>query len=84
MLTVVLAAGIRKAGHTIRHERFFDTIKIGPSCGSSEIRKRAEKLLINLRYFDDGDVGISIDETTKTNDIQDLLDIFTCSTTVVS
>lgn len=82
LLTVVLAAGIRKAGHTIRHERFFDTIKIGPSCESSEIRKRAEKLLINLRYFDDGDVGISIDETTKTNDIQDLLDIFTCSTTV--
>ena len=31
---------------------------------------------INLRYDNNGDIGISIDETTTENDIQDLIAVF--------
>ncbi|OQR78771.1 glycine dehydrogenase-like [Tropilaelaps mercedesae] len=80
--TAILAAGIVKAGHSLRYDHFFDTIKVRPNCDLGSIRKRAKERMINLRYFDDGDIGISLDEATRPNDIQDLLDVFSCSMNV--
>ncbi len=72
--TKVLAEGISKFGHNILTKTYFDTLKISLSGKSAdEVRKSAETAQINFRYFDNGDIGISIDELTTDNDIDDIL-----------
>ena len=75
--TLVLAEGLKKSGCTVLTESFFDTIKVKPKQSLNEIKQRAESNCINLRYYDDGEhVGISLDETVTSRDINDLLNIF--------
>ncbi len=72
-----LAAGIRKLGMTVREDVFFDTLRITPTGKTSgAIRAAAEKKRINLRYFEGGDVGVSLDETATVADVNDLLAVF--------
>lgn len=76
-LTATLAHGLRELGHTLVHDRFFDTIQVVPSEMSGEdILRRALDVEINLRDFGDGTVGIALDETTRPEDIDDLFDVF--------
>ena len=75
--TETLAAGIRKLGHTVREDVFFDTLHVGLAGKTAgAIRSAAEAKRINLRYFEGGDVGISLDETTTVADVNDLLAVF--------
>lgn len=76
--TLVLARGLVQDGHRIQHPYFFDTLKVSPNGSQEDVRKRAASKEINLRYFDDGSVGISLDETVKRKDLDDLLWIFDC------
>lgn len=48
--------GVKKAGHTLKTNMFFDTIKFTPRNGQNEIIHRANKHKINLRYYLDGSV----------------------------
>lgn len=48
--------GVKKAGHTLKTNMFFDTIKFTPRNGQNEIIHRANKHRINLRYYLDGSV----------------------------
>ncbi|XP_035211517.1 glycine dehydrogenase (decarboxylating), mitochondrial-like isoform X2 [Stegodyphus dumicola] len=80
--TLLLAEGIKAAGHKLEHIRFFDTIKVIPKSNVSNVKRRAEEKKINLRYFDDQSVGISLDETIEQRDLEDLLWIFECKQTV--
>ncbi|XP_055699251.1 glycine dehydrogenase (decarboxylating), mitochondrial [Phlebotomus papatasi] len=73
---ITLYEGILAAGHKITNSVFFDTLHVVPNFSADEIKSRAESKKINLRYFDDGSVGISVDETIKTEDLEDLLWIF--------
>ena len=73
-LTRVLARGLMHLGYTIRHDDFFDTLTI--TDGSDIIRPIAENHQVNLRYFDDGAVGISLDETASAADLDTLFTIF--------
>ncbi|MFT4567823.1 MAG: glycine dehydrogenase [Saprospiraceae bacterium] len=58
---------------------FFDTIKMKVG-NQKNIRKEAEKAEINFRYFEDGiHIGISIDETTTEQDIEDIINVFVTS-----
>ena len=76
-LTATLAHGLRELGHTIVHDRFFDTIQVVPSEMTGEdVLRRALQLEINLRDFGDGTVGIALDETTRPEDIDDLFAVF--------
>lgn len=72
-----LASAILHGGHTIIHDQFFDTIRVklyGISPG--ELKQNAEKHNLNFRYFDNGEVGISLDETVSTGDLVDILTVF--------
>ncbi|KAL4235543.1 hypothetical protein ACF0H5_003940 [Mactra antiquata] len=80
--TVMLAEGIKTAGHTVHTQTFFDTLKITPNIKQSEIQSKAEDKMINLRYYIDGDVGISLDETVERHDLKDLLEIFNSPVTM--
>ena len=77
--TETLAAGLRKLGYVIRDDVFFDTIRVGAGKSGKTpgaIRAAAEKMRINLRYFDGGDIGVSLDELATVADVNDLLAVF--------
>ena len=75
--TKILANSLKSSGYKIVYEQFFDTIRISLRNNSvNEIVKAAESNNLNFRYFDNGDVGISLDETTSQGDLNDILSIF--------
>ncbi|KAL0840342.1 hypothetical protein ABMA28_015604 [Loxostege sticticalis] len=78
--TLVLDHGIRQRGHKQSNDVYFDTLHVVPSNdhNASDIKARAQAKKINLRYFDDGAVGVALDETTTMQDVDDLLWIFDC------
>jgi glycine dehydrogenase len=77
--TAALAEGLRRIGHDVLHDAFFDTLRVRPadgfSAGDLAARARAE-FAINLRDFKDGTVGIALDETVGAEDVNDLLLVF--------
>ena len=75
--TKILANSLKSSGYKIVYEQFFDTIRISLRNNSvNKIVKAAESNNLNFRYFDNGDVGISLDETISQDDINDILSIF--------
>ncbi len=74
-LTQILALGLEQLGYSLGKESYFDTIRVEVT-GSGEILTRAEQRGINLRYLNDSAVGISLDETTREQDLLDLWQIF--------
>ena len=75
-LTQLLAAGLRKAGFTLLHENFFDTLSVKTTAGKAKgIEKRAAKRKINLRRVKTG-LGVTLDESTGITDVQDLIEVF--------
>jgi glycine dehydrogenase len=76
-MALLLAAGLRSAGYSIRHEAFFDTVCVdGLSASQIEaIRDRALEKQINLRFENDW-IGISLDEKKRLGDVNDLLALF--------
>jgi glycine dehydrogenase len=74
-LTRLLADGLTSLGFKQENEHYFDTLKV--TCDKvGEVKKAAEAGKINLRYFDDHTVGISLNETTSLNDVEELLGVF--------
>jgi len=74
-LTGQLADGLRALGCIIRHENFFDTVRV--EVESSYITlEHAAKAGCNLRALGLRAVGISFDETTTPRDIELLMAVF--------
>jgi len=72
-LTSVLANSLETSGYKIVHSKFFDTIKFKPKNNWEE---NSKNLKYNFRKYDNGDLGISIDETTTTLHIDKILSLF--------
>jgi glycine dehydrogenase len=74
-LTQKLANGLKQLGCKIDDDPFFDTLRVrgafGPVVNESALSKR-----INLRTFADDSVGISIDEATTDEEIEQILEAF--------
>jgi len=76
-LTKLLSHGLRRLGHEIVYEDFFDTVRIRPASGSVQtILAGAEALTMNIRQFEDGTLGISLDETSSAIEVEQLLQLF--------
>ncbi len=73
-----LAKQLSKLGYIQTNEVYFDTLRLQlPShVTAQEIRTIALSKEINLRYFENGEVGLSIDEATTTKDACRLLNVF--------
>jgi len=72
-----LATALSAGGYHIVHDQFFDTIRIGlNNILDDEIKNRAEFSNMNFRYYDNGDVGIALDETVSPGDLSDILTVF--------
>ncbi len=76
-MAVLLAEGLQRLGYAIASERFFDTLRVNcPADSLSKVKEAARFRQINLRFFDDNSVGISLDECTTTADLLNLWQIF--------
>jgi len=73
-----LAEELKKLGYEISIDNFFDTLKIILPEGVSKFEIETQTLAegINFRYISDNEIGISIDETTHIQNINDILNIF--------
>ena len=76
-LTKVLGAGLERLGYGLRSHAVFDTVTIdfADSQLVDAIREKAEAQRVNFRY-DQGVIGISLDETTTLEDVQKIWSIF--------
>ena len=75
-LTATLAAGLRKLDCEIRTSAFFDTIVVRTGESTQQMHEAARKQAINLRVVDANTVGISLDETTTSADVEALWTVF--------
>lgn len=76
-LTVTLAAGLKQLGYTLGAVAFFDTLTV--NLGTTALQQILDAAIakrINLRVINSQAVGISLDETTTLEDLQDLWEIF--------
>jgi glycine dehydrogenase len=74
-LAVLTAAGLQKLGCTIAAGAYFDTLKV-TTPKASEVVKAAEALKMNFRIYQDGALGISLDETCNAQTAQDIFKAF--------
>jgi glycine dehydrogenase len=73
----VLAEGLKRLGHGITHEDYFDTIRVELQDGrAAAARDRAAARGINLRYMDESSLCIALDETVREEDLQALFEVF--------
>lgn len=66
--------GLEELGLKVQNQTFFDTITV--EVKASNLKAVAEKNEANFRYFQDGRVGISFDETKELKDVEKVLNIF--------
>ncbi|MBA3648229.1 MAG: aminomethyl-transferring glycine dehydrogenase [Chitinophagales bacterium] len=75
---IFLANALGHFGFRQVNNFFFDTLKI--SVGEKEIlndiKSLAEKAQINFRFFESDEIGISLDETTSEEDIENIIKVF--------
>ena len=73
-----LSSRLSTMGYIERNKAFFDTLRLELPAHVSQEKLRAIALdkKVNLRYFDNGDIGVSIDETVTPADAHQLLTIF--------
>ncbi|MCU7547712.1 aminomethyl-transferring glycine dehydrogenase [Chitinophagaceae bacterium LB-8] len=75
LLTQTLAEALDNLGFKVVHKHFFDTILVQVD-DIRPFREKAERQRINFRYFDNKHIGISLDETTTTSALFDVINSF--------
>jgi glycine dehydrogenase len=73
-----LADGLESLGCKQENKDYFDTlrIKLPGQVSSEEIRKAALEEMINFNYIDRETIGISLDETTTADDLNQIISVF--------
>jgi glycine dehydrogenase len=74
----LLSVEIEKLGYLQQNEFFFDTIRFSlpRHVKREDIEWLSLDLEMNFRYFENGEVGLSIDETTNVDDINWIVEVF--------
>ena len=76
-LTSGLREGLEKLGYTTGESPCFDTLSVTVSAETTEaLHASARARRINLRKIDSTHIGISLDETTTSADVEELLHVF--------
>ena len=71
-----LALGLEQLGFEVRSAARFDTLRVNPGTRRNAILAKAAEALVNFRLFEDGSIGISLDETVSEADLHSLLGLF--------
>lgn len=76
--TKALANGIQQLGYSLSNNDYFDTLLVNLPAGKTagEVIKAAEAREINVRKSGEHGIALTIDETTTSNDLLDLLEVF--------
>jgi glycine dehydrogenase len=75
LLAQTVAEAIETRGFELVSDNFFDTITVKVD-SIKEIKEKAERQFINLRYIDEKHIAVSLDETTGLDDLYDLINCF--------
>ena len=77
-IATLLSEEITKLGYKQLNQNYFDTfrIELPPHVKREDIEWLSVDLQMNFRYFDNDNVGISIDETTNLEDINWIIEVF--------
>lgn len=78
LLALTLSQELEDLGFKNVNEYYFDTLKIQTN-DIAAIRKLAEAQEMNFHYYENGYIGIAVDETTSQRDILDILHVFASS-----
>ncbi len=73
-LTKLVKSGLEALDLVVETKVFFDTITV--KADKKNVQKVALTHDVNFRYFDDGRIGISFDETKELKDVKTVLSIF--------
>ena len=77
LMAGVLGEGLKRMGYRVGPELFFDTLYVkGVSASADDILARAQKRRVNLRRLSHDSIGISVNETTTSEDLKDLFEVF--------
>ncbi len=84
-LTQILRTGLTDLGHAVDDAAVFDSLRVrmDGSNASAKVMSKAVERGINLRDFGDGTLGITLDETSDSKLVEDLLAAFGADTTDV-
>jgi glycine dehydrogenase len=74
-LTKLFAESVERLDYQVLNKNYFDTVTIDTE-DNIKIRVIAEKHEVNLRYYANGNVGVSFDERKTIKDVEQLLNIF--------
>tara|TARA_Y100000588_G_scaffold354701_1_gene409208 strand:- start:404 stop:3301 length:2898 start_codon:yes stop_codon:yes gene_type:complete len=75
--TAILSNSLKKLDFQVVNNSFFDTLEINTGEKKANLLiDLAEKQGFNLRFIADDRIGISLDETTKLKELEDLLGVF--------
>ena len=75
-LTQIMVEGLRRLGFEVVTDAYFDTVTVRTPGQAGRIAARARESRINLRLVDGDHLGISLDETTRRMNLEDLWRVF--------
>ncbi|MGD9688292.1 MAG: aminomethyl-transferring glycine dehydrogenase [Phycisphaerales bacterium] len=75
--TAALRRALIALGHSV-NDSFFDTLRVSLAAGvtAAQVRSQAQAAGMNFRSFDDGTIGISLDETVTRADLEAIASAF--------
>ena len=75
-LSALLAKALQELEYSIENSTYFDTLTVNVGGLVEAIHAEALNQELNFHYNDKGQIGISIDETTRLEDIKKLIKVF--------
>jgi glycine dehydrogenase len=76
-MAVALSRGLAKLGFTVKHDAFFDTLRIdGTPAQVKAVHSLAAGKKINFRHLGPTTIGIALDETATAGDLETILACF--------
>jgi glycine dehydrogenase len=75
LLAQTLGHALEERGYELANEYFFDTVVVKVD-DETPFREKAERQQLNFRYYGNGLIGISLDETTTPSDLFDIINSF--------
>ena len=75
-LTQILAAALGKFGFEVATKAYFDTLTVRAPGKAMALWEKAKAARINLRLVDADHLGVSLDQSTRLDDLERLLTIF--------
>ncbi len=76
VLAQSLGDALTEAGLKLYSKNYFDTIAVYVN-NADQVRKNAENMGMNFRYYGNNLIGIALDETTTPSDVLDIIAVFT-------